>query len=135
MSPTATEGVRPQKPLSIAIIIADPSGRLHFAQIMSRQNQSNHNVDSDVDVLDIQIPMFRVILYNDDYSTFDFVIHVLMSIFRKSEEEAKQITMNVHRKGKGVAGTYPKEIAEMKVAQVHQMAELAGYPLRAGIEA
>lgn len=102
---------------------------------MSSQSQSNHHVENDVDVLDIQIPMFRVILYNDDYTTFDFVIHVLKTVFRKSEEEAKQITMNVHRKGRGVAGAYPKEIAEMKVAQVHQMADDAGYPLRAGIEA
>lgn len=101
---------------------------------MSNQTRLNHHADSDVEVLDIQIPMFRVILYNDDYSTFEFVIHVLMSIFRKSEDEAAQITMNVHRKGKGVAGAYPKEIAQMKVAQVHQMADAAGYPLRAGIE-
>ncbi len=101
---------------------------------MATQNQFIHNNESDVEVLDVQIPMFRVILYNDDYTTFEFVIEVLMSVFRKNEEEAKQITMNVHRRGKGVAGVYPMEIAEMKVSQVHQMAEAANFPLRAGIE-
>ncbi len=101
---------------------------------MATQHQSGGSIQSDVDVLDIQIPMFRVMLYNDDYSTFEFVIEVLKTVFLKSEAEAEKITMNVHRKGKGVAGTYPREIAEMKVVQVHQMAEQAGFPLRAGIE-
>ena len=102
---------------------------------MSTQKKSSFDIQGDVDVMDIQIPMFKVILYNDDYTTFEFVIMVLMKIFKKSEEEASQITMNVHKKGQGVAGIYPREIAETKVAQVHQAASNAGYPLRAGIEA
>ena len=102
---------------------------------MSTQKSTKSDIHSDVDVLDIQIPLFHVVLYNDDYTTFEFVIMVLMNIFKKSEEEASQITMNVHKKGKGVAGTYPREIAEMKVAQGHQAATRSGFPLRAGIEA
>ncbi len=99
------------------------------------KHRSSSHIDSDVDVLDIQIPMFHVILHNDDYTTFEFVIEVLTRIFRKSEDEAEQITMNVHKKGHGVAGTYPREVADMKVSQVHQMAQAAGYPLRATVQA
>ncbi len=98
------------------------------------QHQNDQHIETNVDVIDVQIPMFRVVLYNDDYTTFDFVISILMQVFRKSEQEAVRITMHVHQRGKGVAGTYPREIAEMKVREVHQLAEAAGYPLRAGIE-
>ncbi|MBQ8035436.1 MAG: ATP-dependent Clp protease adaptor ClpS [Proteobacteria bacterium] len=101
---------------------------------MAFQRDSQGSIESDVDVLDIQIPLTRVILYNDDYTTFEFVIHILMQVFKKSEDEAVHITKNVHIKGKGVAGAYPREIAQMKVAEVHKLAEEAGYPLRAGIE-
>ena len=101
---------------------------------MAFQHQSNHDIDADVDVLDVKIPMFRVVLYNDDYTTFDFVIEILTQVFHKPQAEAERITMYVHRKGKGIAGIYPREIAEMKVMEVHQRAESAGYPLRAGIE-
>ncbi|MBO5754396.1 MAG: ATP-dependent Clp protease adaptor ClpS [Proteobacteria bacterium] len=99
------------------------------------KHHSDSHIDSDVDVLDIQIPMFRVLLHNDDYTTFEFVIDVLMRVFKKSEQEAAQITMSVHKKGYGVAGIYPREVADMKVSQVHQMAEAAGYPLRASVQA
>lgn len=101
---------------------------------MASQHESFGGIEADVDVLDIQIPLSRVILYNDDYTTFEFVIDILKEVFKKSEEQATQITMNVHKKGKGVAGAYPREIAQMKVVEVHKRAEDAGYPLRAGIE-
>lgn len=101
---------------------------------MANQRQSLGNLQSDVDVIDVQIPMVRVVLYNDDYTTFEFVIDVLIDIFNKSSREAEQITMNIHKKGSGVAGTYPREIAEMKVIQVRQAADAAGFPLRAVIE-
>ena len=101
---------------------------------MANQNQYYGNTDTDVEVLDIQIPMVRVVLCNDDYTTFDFVISILMQIFNKSEKVAQQITMSIHKTGRGVAGTYPREIAETKVSQVHEAAEAAGYPLRAIIE-
>ena len=96
--------------------------------------QTDFHIESDVDVLDVKIPMYRVVLYNDDYTTFDFVIDILKQVFHKSDDEASRITMSVHQKGKGIAGVYPKEIAEMKVQDVHQRAEAAGFPLRAGIE-
>ena len=101
---------------------------------MATRHENLGNIDTDVDVIDIQIPLSRVILYNDDYTTFDFVIHILMTVFKKNKDEAVHITMNVHKKGKGVAGAYPREVAQIKVAEVHKLAEEAGFPLRAGVE-
>ena len=77
---------------------------------------------------------FHVVLFNDDYTTVDFVVRLLESLFRKSPAEAMQVTMKVHREGRGIAGTYPREVAETKVIAVHEQAREAGYPLRAGLE-
>lgn len=95
--------------------------------------KKNKNIES-VDLLDIDIPMFCVVLHNDDYTTFDFVIHILITIFHKSQQDAVRITACVHKKGQGIAGIYPLEIAEMKVKQVEEMANDAGFPLRVSIE-
>lgn len=79
-------------------------------------------------------PQYKVILLNDDYTTFDFVIQILVVVFRKSNPEAVKITLDVHKRGYGVCGIYTKEIAETKVATVHQMSESAGFPLRCVME-
>jgi ATP-dependent Clp protease adaptor protein ClpS len=78
--------------------------------------------------------LFKVLLLNDDYSTMDFVIHVLEDVFQKSPAEAFRIMMQVHQQGSGVAGVYPWEVAETKVETVAGMAKAAGYPLRAVTE-
>jgi ATP-dependent Clp protease adaptor protein ClpS len=78
--------------------------------------------------------LYKVVLLNDDYSTMDFVIHVLETVFQKSPAEAYGIMMQVHQNGHGVAGLYPFEVAETKVDTVATMAHDAGYPLRATIE-
>lgn len=78
--------------------------------------------------------LYKVFLLNDDYSTMDFVIHVLESVFQKSPAEAYRIMMLVHVQGQGLAGVYPWEVAETKVATVTDMAKDAGFPLRAIIE-
>jgi ATP-dependent Clp protease adaptor protein ClpS len=84
----------------------------------------------------IEIPrQYKVILHNDDYTPMEFVIYVLMSVFRKDELTATQIMLNVHNLGKGVCGTYSYEIAETKVTRVHQLAEQNEYPLHASMEA
>jgi len=78
--------------------------------------------------------LFKVVLLNDDYTTMEFVIHVLESIFQKSPAEAYQIMMHVHVNGRGIAGTYPWEVAETKVDAVITQARGAGYPLKAVTE-
>ncbi|AXX90570.1 ATP-dependent Clp protease adaptor ClpS [Arcobacter suis] len=87
------------------------------------------------DDLDLQEPKkYKVFLLNDDFSTMDFVIDVLVRVFRKSVEEASTIMMNIHNKGKELCGTYTYEIATTKVAQVKSMAREKGFPLKAIME-
>ena len=78
--------------------------------------------------------LYKVVLLNDDYSTMDFVVHVLEAVFQKSPSEAYRIMMQVHLNGHGVAGVYPWEVADTKVDTVATMAREAGYPLRATTE-
>lgn len=79
-------------------------------------------------------PMFRVILLNDDYTTMEFVVMILMAVFHKSEAESQQIMISVHQHGRGVCGVYVYEVAETKVKTVEYMATEAKFPLRCIIE-
>lgn len=79
--------------------------------------------------------MYKVLLHNDDYTTMDFVVDILMTVFQKSEEEAVLIMLNVHRKGVGLCGVYTYEVAETKVDTVHTLAKENGFPLRCTMEA
>lgn len=79
-------------------------------------------------------PMFRVLLHNDNYTTKDFVVDILESVFHKGPLEAEQIMENVHENGIGVAGVYPWDVAETKVMTVHSLAQKNGYPLRCSME-
>jgi ATP-dependent Clp protease adaptor protein ClpS len=79
-------------------------------------------------------PLFHVVLINDDYTTMEFVVHVLEAVFDKGPAEAYRIMMEVHTRGRGVCGAYTHEVAETKVSTVHEMAHAEGFPLRAGIE-
>jgi ATP-dependent Clp protease adaptor protein ClpS len=79
-------------------------------------------------------PLFKVLLHNDDYTTMDFVVHVLQSVFNLPEDQAIQIMLNVHVKGIGVAGVYTYEVAEMKVAKTTAMAREHEFPLLCTIE-
>ena len=72
---------------------------------------------------------YKVIFHNDDYTTMEFVVLVLRQYFHKSETEALHIMLTVHRKGKGVAGVYPRDVAETKVAEVIRDARDHGHPL------
>ena len=78
--------------------------------------------------------MFRVLMHNDDYTTMEFVLQVLETLFQKSPAEAFGIMMHVHRNGRGLAGVYTWEVAETKADKVASLAAEAGYPLRATIE-
>jgi len=77
---------------------------------------------------------YKVFLLNDDYTSMDFVVDVLMSIFHKNYEESEAIMLSIHKKGQGLCGVYSHEIAETKVAQVHKKAKDSGFPLKAVME-
>jgi ATP-dependent Clp protease adaptor protein ClpS len=78
--------------------------------------------------------LFKVLLLNDDYTTMDFVVEILESVFNKGPAEAYRIMMMVHTQGKGLCGLYPFEVAETKVATVVERARASGFPLRAAME-
>lgn len=73
---------------------------------------------------------YRVVLFNDDYTPMDFVVHILERFFRKNKEEAIDIMLAVHNQGQATAGIYPYQVAEMKVAQVMDLARANEHPLR-----
>jgi len=77
---------------------------------------------------------YRVYLINDDFTTMEFVISILMTVFHKNLPEATKLTLEVHRKGRGMAGTYSYDIAITKIQQVHAMARQRGFPLRCTME-
>jgi len=78
--------------------------------------------------------LFKVLLLNDDYTTMDFVVEILESVFNKAPAEAYRIMMAVHTQGQGLCGVYPFEVAETKVATVVDLARGNGFPLRAAME-
>lgn len=78
--------------------------------------------------------MYKVLIHNDDYTTMEFVVDVLMHVFRKSVQEATRIMLNVHKLGIGVCGVYTFEVAETKVETVIRMARENGHPLKCTME-
>ena len=79
-------------------------------------------------------PMYKVLLHNDDYTTKAFVVEVLISVFKKSIDEATRLMWHVHRNGSGVCGVYPYEVAETKVSLATTAARENGYPLKTTME-
>ncbi len=79
-------------------------------------------------------PLYKVLLHNDDYTTMEFVVQVLQSVFHRTEADATQIMLHIHRTGIGVAGVYTREIAETKVAVVEAMARQHEFPLKCSME-
>ncbi|MDM8548488.1 ATP-dependent Clp protease adapter ClpS [Desulfobacterales bacterium HSG2] len=79
-------------------------------------------------------PMYKVLLHNDDYTTMEFVVYILMRVFNKPTETAVQIMLNVHEQGIGLCGVYTYDVAETKVNTVHGLARENGFPLRCSME-
>jgi len=77
---------------------------------------------------------FKVILLNDHFTTMEFVVEILMVIFHKDDEDAHRIMLDVHRKGRGIVGVYPWDIAATKLEQVHSAARANEFPLRCIVE-
>ena len=79
-------------------------------------------------------PLYKVVLINDDYTPMEFVVHVLVRFFNKSQEDATEIMLHVHQRGVGVCGVYPYEVAETKVTQVVDFARKHQHPLQCTLE-
>jgi ATP-dependent Clp protease adaptor protein ClpS len=79
-------------------------------------------------------PLYKVLLHNDNYTTMDFVVVILISVFHHSEVNAIRIMLQVHNKGIGVAGVFTREIAETKVAHVSELAKENEFPLLCTME-
>lgn len=78
--------------------------------------------------------LYKVVLHNDDYTTMEFVVEILETVFHKAPAEAFRIMLQVHTQGLGLCGSYPYEIAETKVTVVHDLARQHGFPLRASVQ-
>ena len=78
-------------------------------------------------------PMYRVILHNDDYTSREFVVELLVVVFHKSRDAAAELMWRVHRQGRGVAGVYDRDLAETKVAAI-MLAREAEFPLQVTME-
>ena len=78
--------------------------------------------------------MYRILLLNDDYTTQDFVVEILVTVFHKQPVDATRIMLDVHKKGRGVVGLYPYDIAATKVKQVKEMARQREFPLKCVME-
>ncbi len=104
----------------------------------SPSSPPEHDEDSDLAVEErrkTQRPRkYHVVFHNDDYTTMEFVVHVLIKFFHKSETESTQIMLEVHHKGYGVVGVFTRDVAESKADQVMDYAKKHGHPLRATAE-
>ena len=79
-------------------------------------------------------PLYRVLLHNDDFTTMDFVVYILIHVFHRNDEDAVRLMLQVHNAGAGVAGIYTHEVAEMKVEQTTQLARAHEFPLLCTME-
>ena len=97
-----------------------------------------HDIDGKTETIEeveVREPqMFQVIMHNDHYTTMDFVVTVLESVFFKSPSEATQVMLAIHRQGRGLCGVYTREVAEMKIEKVHRLARSQEFPLRCSME-
>ncbi len=93
-----------------------------------------HEPADDAGIQEKKPPLYQVYLLNDDYTTMDFVVSVLEGVFHKTTVEATQIMLHVHKNGRGLAGVYPREIAETKVLTVHELSRKNDFPLKCTLE-
>jgi ATP-dependent Clp protease adaptor protein ClpS len=75
-------------------------------------------------------PKYAVVVHNDDFTTMEFVVDILTRFFGKSHDDAMRIMLKIHQEGRGIAGVFTREIAEMKIIQVTEYSKTSGHPLR-----
>ena len=95
---------------------------------------SDELVSSEIEEDVKEPPIYKVLLHNDDYTTMEFVVEILMYVFNKPAAEATRIMLSVHNSGIGLCGHYPLEVAETKVGTVHLLARERGFPLKCTME-
>ena len=107
-----------------------------YVQMMAggQDDDSDTSVITDVKPKTKRPPMYKVMLLNDDYTPMEFVVHILESFFVLSREKATQIMLSIHTTGSGVAGIFPRDIAETKSEQVNQYAQENNHPLMSTVE-
>lgn len=107
---------------------------------MDNDSKNGYSPELEEDVIseagdDIDEPsMYKVLLHNDDYTTMEFVVEILMVVFKKSPEDAVRIMLNVHHKGIGICGVYTYEVSETKMNAVHTLSRQHGFPLKCTME-
>lgn len=107
----------------------------HRAQVDNPEHEVTPHTDVMIAEPEIaKPPMYAVVMYNDNYTPMEFVVYVLQSEFRHNLETAVEIMMTIHNSSKGIAGIYPKDIAETKAKKVNSLAHREGYPLLTQIE-
>lgn len=85
--------------------------------------------------MDLKEPQrYKVTIYNDDFTTMEFVVKILVEVFYKSEAEAEVLMLKVHHSDKAVVGIYSYDVATSKVRKATNMAREAGFPLRLTVE-
>jgi ATP-dependent Clp protease adaptor protein ClpS len=77
---------------------------------------------------------YKILMHNDHFTTMDFVVHILETVFNKPPSEAVRIMLNIHKNGVGVCGIYTAEVAETKIETVHFLARQNGFPLKCSME-
>ena len=118
-------------------------GDWHFPALpVGHRAQVDHPESETVPQADVMVaepevakpPMYAVVMYNDNYTPMEFVVYIQQSEFRHNIDKAIEIMMTIHNSSKGIAGIYPKDIAETKAKQVNSLAHREGYPLLTQIE-
>lgn len=103
---------------------------------MSNQNDFSEEI-SIKEKIEIKMKMpnkYKVIIHNDDYTSMEFVVQVLVGVFKKQVVEATKVMFDVHKKGSGIAGIYSYDLAVTKIDQTMEMCEESGFPLKLTLE-
>ncbi len=98
------------------------------------EHEYNHSLEVDSQEETAFLKRYKVVLLNDDFTSMDFVVEILMEVFSHKLDSAINIMLNIHREGRGVCGVYTFEVAETKISQVKKRARDNEYPLKAIME-